>query len=84
MKNEIRPTHIIWATHNRNHWERVFIGTLEECEKEMQELASDGGYGYEIHENEIKDSWNNPCDGIHYDTYMDDSTESRPMTAKEK
>lgn len=82
MTTSIIPTHILWATHNRNHWERAFTGTLEDCKNELNELSSDG-YGYEIHPNEIKDSWNNPVTGIHYDAYMDDSTESRPMTAEE-
>lgn len=123
MTNETRPTHILWATHNMNHWELAFKGNLEECEKEMTmevyAISTDdnGNFfdtkqdavdyinehdgfgknmsindiyrtsmlmpGYEIHANEIKDSWNNPITGIHYDTYMDGSTDSRPMTSEE-
>lgn len=83
MTTTTKPTHILWDITNRNHWERAFVGTLEECEKELDELTEGSGYGYEIHANEIKDSWNNVVEGTHYDTYMDDSTEDRPMTKEE-
>lgn len=74
-----RPTHILWAVYDRHHWSIAFTGTHEECEKEQSEM----GEGYEIHANEVRDSWNNAVTGIHYDTYMDNSTDSRAMTAEE-
>lgn len=76
----IRPTHILWDISNRKNWQIAARGTREECEAAMQELLFQG---LEIHPNEIKDSWNNAVEGIHYDTYMDGSTEDRPMTAEE-
>ena len=76
----MKATHILWATHNRNHWEIAAKGTFEECEQQMEELGNDG---HEIHKNEIKDSWDNEVEGIHYDTYMDGTTESRPMHENE-
>lgn len=76
----MRPTHILWDVSNRKNWQIAAKGSLEDCQKAMERLDWEG---LEIHQNEIKESWCNPITEIHYDLYMDGTTESRPMTELE-
>lgn len=79
-----RPPYILWDASNKKNWEIVTKGTYEECQQVAAEVWENPEMeGMEIHANEIKDSWNNPVTRIHYDTYMDNTTEDRPMTDEE-
>lgn len=79
-----RPAYILWDISNRKNWEIAAKGTYEECERSaVKDWMNPEMADMEIHANEIKDSWNNPVSKNHYDTYMDGTTEDRPMTAAE-
>ncbi len=79
-----RPAYILWDISNRNNWQIAAKGTYEECERSAAEdCLNPEMAGMEIHANEIKDSWNNPVSKIHYDIFIDGTTEDRPMTPEE-
>lgn len=77
--NTLRPDFLLWDVTNRNHWQIAARGTYEECQAALIAF----GDGYEIHANEIKDTWNNVVTGMHFDTFMDDTSDMRPMTSEE-
>lgn len=65
--------YIIWNHSNRNHWEKCFVGTLEECEKEYSEMEY-GEPNESIHQNEITDQRENNVEGIGYATFASGET----------
>jgi hypothetical protein len=74
------PAYILWDVSDKNNWQLVATGTREECVKAAEEFTEDGDLsGLAIHANELKDTWENSVEGFWYDTYMDGSTDRRPI-----
>lgn len=76
--------YILWDTSNKKNWQIAAKGTYEECERSAgEDWRNPQMTDMEIHANRIKDRWNNILTKIHYDVYMDDTVDYRPMTAAE-
>lgn len=79
-----RAAYILWDVSDRKNWQIVAKGTREEClTAASDDFLNPQMEGMEIHPNEIKNSWNDPINKIHFATYMDGTTEASPMTMEE-
>lgn len=79
-----KAEYILLAENNFHEITVVANGSKQECETIMSQLIDKGfPVSYEIRENTIRRSWDNPITGKHYDLYQDGYEETRPMTQTE-